>query len=39
MGKVIFKDISFRYGTRSIFENFNLEVEDGQILCLSLIHI
>lgn len=34
MGKVIFKDISFRYGTRSIFENFNLEVEDGQILCL-----
>ena len=34
MGKVIFKNVSFRYGERDIFKNFSLEVEDGQILCL-----
>lgn len=34
MGKVIFKNVSFRYGDRDIFKDFNLEMEDGQILCL-----
>ncbi|MCI6260594.1 MAG: ATP-binding cassette domain-containing protein, partial [Pyramidobacter sp.] len=34
MGKVIFKNVSFRYGERDIFKDFSLEVEDGQILCL-----
>ncbi len=34
MGKVVFKNISFSYGEKSILKNFNLEVDDGQILCL-----
>ncbi|MDY4033170.1 MAG: ABC transporter ATP-binding protein [Pyramidobacter sp.] len=34
MGKVIFKNVSFRYGERDIFKDFSLEVEPGQILCL-----
>ena len=34
MGKIVFKDISFSYGKNVILKNFNLEVEDGQILCL-----
>ena len=34
MGKVVFKNISFRYGKKQILKDFSLEVEDNQILCL-----
>ena len=34
MAKVVFKDISFRYGDHVILKNFNLEIESGEILCL-----
>ncbi len=34
MGKVIFKNITFRYGDHVILKDFSLEADSGQILCL-----
>ncbi len=34
MAKVTFDNITFRYGTNTVLENFSLEVESGTIVCL-----
>ena len=34
MAEISFKDISFAYGDKKILENFSLDVEDSQIMCL-----
>lgn len=34
MAKVSFKNISFKYGNHQILEDFSLEIESGEILCL-----
>ncbi len=34
MSKVVFKNISFRYGSNQILKDFSLEIESGEILCL-----
>ena len=34
MSKVVFKNISFRYGNNQILKDFSLEIESGEILCL-----
>ena len=34
MAKVRFDNITFRYGTNTVLENFSLEVESGTIVCL-----
>ena len=34
MANVRFDNITFRYGTNTVLENFSLEVESGKIVCL-----
>ena len=34
MANVVFKDISFRYGSHVILDHFSLEIKSGEILCL-----
>ena len=34
MANVKFDNITFRYGTNTVLENFSLEVESGKIVCL-----
>ncbi len=34
MSKVVFKNISFKYGNNQILKDFSLEIESGEILCL-----
>lgn len=34
MIKVSFKNLSFKYGDHQILNNFDLDIEDGEILCL-----
>ena len=34
MGKVSFRNVSFRYGNKYIIKDFSLDIEDGEIMCL-----
>ncbi len=34
MADVVFKNVSFRYGSHAVLEDFNLEIKSGEIFCL-----